>query len=1182
MQKIDDRLVFSASDLVHFMECQHLSALDRLHLEVPMARAPDSEEAEIIQNRGHAHEKAYLQQAIEQAGSYIDINSVANTRDEKVAATIQAMKEGVPLIYQASFYQPPMIGYADFLRRVEKPSVLGDYSYEVIDTKLSKKSRAKFIIQLAFYADLLAQIQGIAPEYVYIVLGDGQQQQFFLSDYRYYYLTLKQRFLAFIANADKQGVQEVADASTPFPCDKCDLCHWRDRCGNWWEQTDHLSRVANILKTQIHKLNAAGIATVAQLAQLPDGTRIPKIPEPVQRRLQHQAQLQHQAAQTGERVHALIPDTTAQTEDPQAAGPRGFARMPKPSPHDLFFDMEGYPHVEDGLEYLFGLYYRQSGKAVFKPFWGHTRAQERIAFEQWVDFVMQHLERYPDAHIYHYAAYEKTAIRKLMRLHGTREEEVDHLLREKKLIDLYQIVREAIRISEPSYSIKYVEKFYLDARAADVKSAGASIVAYQRYRDGDPPDQAILEEIERYNEDDVRSTYELQQWLCKLRPKEVPWLTQKSDPEASVGAGESRRTNAQTLVDHMQQLFAAISPLVPNESTEDDADDQPPLTKDQRHARIVRDLLDFHRRANKPQWWAVFDRQSKSFEERIEDIECIAGAWLDPAFPPTPVQRSLRYTYQYPAQEVKLKNGDKPVLVDTITSLSEFTIDHEAQRFSFKLGKQRSLSGAAIDIGAGTPVDTTALQTALYRYAGAFLAAAKGDSASRYPAIDALLRRDLPAISGIREGQALLPEQPTTDDVISVVSRLQQSVIFIQGPPGAGKTYTASKVIVALLKDKKRIGVSSNSHKAIVNLLQAVEKVAKAEGVSFKGVKKSDPIDPGQLIDGDMIRDVTKKEDVFAANAQLIGGTAWLFAEASLDQQLDYLFVDEAGQVALGMLVPMATSAKNIVLLGDQMQLAQPVEGVHPGDSGDSVLDYLLQDQATIPPERGIFLDNTWRMHPAVCKFISDAIYNSRLKSHPNTERRFLVLNASADPVLKPAGICFEEIQHEGCVQESDVEAERVEQIYQSLLKQHYIDDDGRHQPITEQNILVVSPYNMQVNLLKQRLGLEARVGTVDKFQGQEAEVVIISMATSSGEDIPRNIDFLFSKNRLNVAISRAKCLAIIIANPDLLSTPCKTPEQIALVNTLCWAWSDFSRSFSFDFLAAKCRTTRLIRREDI
>ena len=243
------------------------------------------------------------------------------------------------------------------------------------------------------------------------------------------------------------------------------------------------------------------------------------------------------------------------------------------------------------------------------------------------------------------------------------------------------------------------------------------------------------------------------------------------------------------------------------------------------------------------------------------------------------------------------------------------------------------------------------------------------------------------------------------------------------------------------------------------------------------------------------------------------------------------------------------------------MQLAQPVEGVHPGDSGDSVLDYLLQGQSTIPPEQGIFLENTWRMHPAVCGFISAAIYNGRLKSHHDTERRYLVLNDQADPALKSAGIHFEQIHHEGCSQDSEEEAERVRQIYDSLLQQQFIDDKGVKQPMSPHNILVVSPYNLQVNLLKQRLGPDARVGTVDKFQGQESEAVIISMATSSGDEMPRNIDFLFSKNRLNVAISRAKCLAVLVTSPKLLAVNCRTPEQIALVNTLCWLYQEHGRT---------------------
>ncbi len=609
----------------------------------------------------------------------------------------------------------------------------------------------------------------------------------------------------------------------------------------------------------------------------------------------------------------------------------------------------------------------------------------------------------------------------------------------------------------------------------------------------------------------------------------------------------------------LYQLYTDINRHVPNGVNESSEIKAISLSPSELQAKTLRDLLDFHRRANKPQWWAVFDRQAKSFEERIEDVDCVAGAVLAAEYPVTPEARSLRYTYRYPAQEVKLKSGDKPVLVDTLEGITDFTIDHEQQLLTFKLGKQRALPLGPIDIGAGKPIDPEVLQTALFRYAADFLATKNG-SQSRYPAISALLRRDFPAVLDIASGRPLLPAHPSTADIISLITRLDKSTIFIQGPPGAGKTYTASHVIIALLKGGKRIGVSSNSHKAIVNLLQGVEAAAKDSGFKFVGVKKSDPIDPGQLVNGDCIADIKDKQDVINANAQLIGGTAWLFADPALDQTLDYLFVDEAGQVALGMLVPMATSTRNIVLLGDQMQLAQPVEGVHPGESGASVLDYLLQGQATIPPEQGIFLENSWRMHPDICRFISAAIYNGRLASHPKTEKRKLVLTDDADSALKPTGIHVEPIDHEGCSQESEEEATRIKKIYQSLLEQHFIDENDIQRKITKDNVLVVSPYNMQVNLLKQHLGIEARVGTVDKFQGQEAEVVIISMATSSGDEMPRNIDFLFSKNRLNVAISRAKCLAILVINPNLLSVNCRTPDEIALVNTLCWVWREYGQ----------------------
>jgi uncharacterized protein len=273
-----------------------------------------------------------------------------------------------------------------------------------------------------------------------------------------------------------------------------------------------------------------------------------------------------------------------------------------------------------------------------------------------------------------------------------------------------------------------------------------------------------------------------------------------------------------------------------------------------------------------------------------------------------------------------------------------------------------------------------------------------------------------------------------------------------------------------------------------------------------------------------------------------------------LDQQLDYLFIDEAGQVSLANTVAMGVSAKNVILVGDQMQLSQPIKGSHPGRSGLSALEHLLGGTATVPPERGIFLSTTRRMHPDLCRFISDAFYDGRLLPEAGNERQGLVLDPNADPALASTGLRFITIEHEGCSQKSEAEADRVRQLYQSLLNQQWTDRDRRVHPIGVDDILVVSPYNVQVDLLRSRLPEAAQVGSVDKFQGQEAAVVLISMATSSGDDLLRQIEFLYSRNRLNVAISRARCLAVIVASPRLLETSCSTVEQMRLVNALCWA----------------------------
>jgi uncharacterized protein len=423
--------------------------------------------------------------------------------------------------------------------------------------------------------------------------------------------------------------------------------------------------------------------------------------------------------------------------------------------------------------------------------------------------------------------------------------------------------------------------------------------------------------------------------------------------------------------------------------------------------------------------------------------------------------------------------------------------------------------------------------------------------------LESLFGKETPRLVGRRPGEPIVAD-PTAplEQCIDAVRRLDGSYVFIQGPPGAGKTYTGSHVIAALLADGKRVAVSSNSHKAINNLLKAVEKILVERGMkSVRAAKKCTLDDESTRLNGKLIIDVDDKSSALSPQWQLVGGTAWLLADVAADQQFDYLFVDEAGQVSVANLAAMGACARNLVLLGDQMQLGQPIQGVHPGRSGESSLEYLLDGLATVPPDRGIFLPTTWRMCPDVCRFISDAVYDGRLEPEPKNANQTLVLGAKPHPALRPTGVVFWPMDHAGCSQQSLEEAREIEAIYQSLLKQgSWIDRDGRKRRVTTDDILVVAPYNLQVKVLQRTLPLNARVGTVDKFQGQEAAVSIVSMTTSSEDDQPRHLEFLFSKNRLNVAISRARCLSIVVANPRLLDVRCKTPGEIALVNTLCWA----------------------------
>ena len=405
------------------------------------------------------------------------------------------------------------------------------------------------------------------------------------------------------------------------------------------------------------------------------------------------------------------------------------------------------------------------------------------------------------------------------------------------------------------------------------------------------------------------------------------------------------------------------------------------------------------------------------------------------------------YSFRFPAQDFKLRLGDRPRIAETLEPAGEIVgLDEDAFEISLRRSTVKGPLPHALSLIPAGPVGDKVLRAAVARYAEAV----RDGREERYAAVTGILRRDRPRFRG---------RAAIGDDVaraIDAVGRLDRSHLVIQGPPGAGKTYAASRAIVEMLARAKRIGVSSHSHKAINVLLRAVEAAAAERGLRFRGVKKSSFEE--QYLNGSIIEDTTDNDYAAAGGHDLIAGTAWLFAREELDRQLDYLFVDEAGQVSLANTLAMGVSARNVVLVGDQMQLSQPLQGSHPGRSGLSALEHLLDGVATVPPERGIFLSRTHRMHPDLCRFVSDAFYDGRLLPEASTERQRLLLAADADPGLAPTGLRFIEVEHDGCAQKSAPEAERIRRLYLSLLAQRWTDRDGRTRPIGVDDILVVGP----------------------------------------------------------------------------------------------------------------------------
>jgi predicted RecB family nuclease len=1255
MRLVDHLLRLSATDLANHLSCLHLTELNRAVAEGRARRPRWSDPiSDMLKQRGFEHEAAYL--AHLRTNERLAVVEIAAEPGELgTEKTRAAMASGAPLIYQAPLGNDRWYGRADFLRRVETPSALGAWSYEVIDAKLATETRAGTILQLCVYSELVAAIQGEWPASAHVVAPHHgfKPEPYRIADYAAYYRLVQRRLDAALLGGAAAGDAPPRStiATYPEPVQHCEICAWWSQCDQRRRSDDHLCFVAGISRLQIKELRRVHVGTLERLGDLADVPKPSRGSRDALVRARDQAAIQLKGRRTRSPQHEIL----------VPLGPEhGLAQLPMPSAHDIFLDLEGDRLAADGgREYLFGYLeapvardsaHRRGGSEpasrsgtstgarsplTYVALWAATPEQEKLAFERAVDTILATFREHPEMHVYHFGAYEPATFKRLSGRYATRETELDTILRAELFVDLYTIVRHSLKASVESYSIKELEQFYglhreQDLRAATLSRravewaiemredlASALLVAAAPAAGGAAPQlelalgvealqssscdvpnsasraataelAAHAAAVERYNREDCVSAERLRDWLETLRARaERDHRVELARPDLKTGAASEQ---VEETAEETRRVMSALLEGVPVD---------PAARSEEQQARwLVAHLLEWHRREDKAAWWEYFRLCDLPADDYEDERSALAGLAFVATVGGTASRPINRYTF--PAQEHDIRRNDGARVPPDGLALGEIvaidvaarTIDiQQASRFASarpeRIFVQRNVNPGAkpqvlLEIGrfiaahgADAPGEHRAARDLILRRKPRFVAGAKGLTKALPvgAAAPAAARADAPAsaqvisLGAARSARdrrvaasvAIARDAPAVNAEVADAQRLafelEHGVLPIQGPPGTGKTFTGSHMILDLIKAGRKVGVTAVGHETIRNLLSGVCARAAEQGLTdFKCLHKGKPKE-GYPEAIHSIDSNDRVAQLFAGGAySLVGGTSWLWSRPEFRDSADVVFIDEAGQMSLADVLAVSAGANSLVLLGDPRQLEQPQQASHPPGTGASALEHILAGAQTIPADRGLFLHQTRRLHPAICTFTAEAFYENRLTSFPGLERQAVLARAgSRAAALGESGLVYVPVEHDGnqsrAAEEVVVIAELVAALGDGSVT--WRDKDGVETPLTREHLMIVAPYNAQVTALAEKLP-GVRVGTVDKFQGREAPVVIVSLTTSSVEDAPRGMDFLYSANRLNVATSRAKALCILVGNPRLFEPDCRTPEQMRLANAFC------------------------------
>lgn len=1126
MKLSNSNLILAPTDFSKHLSCKFLTA-QNLHALETGVKPPfiSSPVLQTLQELGNQHEKDYLEY-LRGAGK-----SVAEPADNQPADWVDnAIADGTDVIYHARLSNDRWSGEADFLiRRSEGQQIF----YEAYDTKLARKTRAQTLLQLYVYSLILKERVSVLkvsePENMYVVTPADKftVETYRIADYAAYLRYLDADFADFLDNPTT-----VYPEAIPF----CDFCNYWSECNQKRRDDDYLGFVAGITTSQRTTLAEVGIDTLEQLATAKNLPKLPTGSYISLRAARKQAELQLRGREGGISVYEVKPSNGDE--------PHGLSMLPEPTPDDIFLDFEGDHFAQEGtvVEYLTGYLTTYDDSYDYQPLWATTPAEEKNAFESFIDFAVDTYQRNPDAHIYHFAPYEQSALKRLMIKYSTREIELDLLLSNQVFVDLHRVVKQSLVASVEKYSLKDLEVFLDFQREQDLKEASQSrrvvesalnnsfYVAPELFRQH-------KQAVEDYNREDCLATYHLQQWLEIVRTDAIANGLQIPRPARVEEAEQRERAVDLEIADIRRRLLRRLPA------------DLVPTNDEERAILLLSNLVGYYRREQKASAWEYFRLMELPADDYFNEPRALSGL----TFQQTIIEDekpTVRFTY--PPQEVVLKTEDA-MRLPGVKSNFGYVRDVNFTDRTIDIQIYAEHSGYPNHLNSPEKYFATKKhQESLF--ALATQVADDGlENLTTQPLAKSLLLR-APPHSDISHAHQQADNESTLEAAVRISRKLDSDVLAIQGPPGTGKTYTGANVILDLLASGKRVGVTAVSHKAIDAILNKVAELAEEQGRDVICYKKGKPKEDydGPLVIADSHIGTYRaglKKDI-----HLLGGTLWLWCHDWFRKSVDVLVVDEAGQMSLANVLAASRCADSLILLGDPQQLEQPAKSSHPDGADIAALEYFSGSGKTMPPEQGLFLGETRRLHPEICRFTSVAFYDGRLSTYPKPAGE-LHRRVESNGRLQGAGLRFVAVEHYGnqssSAEEAAAVAELIAELEQSSLSPESTGEQSR--TIAPEDILIITPFNAQITLLTGRLPSYAnRIGTVDRFQGQEAAIVIYSMASSSAEDAPRGMGFLYDPNRLNVATSRAEVLCVLVAAPELFRPECSTTEQMALANGLC------------------------------